>query len=77
MYMSDYLEQLDSVLTSGNRKLLTGAGKVSHDQAMKKAREEYGKYQEITITPVEQAYLDTIKEAGENAKKVQGRNKIC
>jgi hypothetical protein len=69
MYMSDYVEQLDSVLTSGNRKLLTGTGKVSHNKAMKKAKEEYRKYQEITITPVEQAYLDTIKEAGENAKK--------
>jgi hypothetical protein len=69
MYMSDYVEQLDSVLTSGNRKLLTGSGKVSHDQAMKKAKKEYRKYQEITITPVEQAYLDTIKEAGESAKK--------
>jgi hypothetical protein len=69
MYMSDYVEQLDSVLTSGNRKLLTSAGKVSHDQAMKKAKEEYRKYQEITITPVEQAYLDTIKSAGESAKK--------
>lgn len=69
MYMSDYVEQLDSVLSSGNRKLLTGAGKVSHNQAMKKAKEEYQKYQEISISPVEQAYLDTIKEAGENAKK--------
>jgi hypothetical protein len=69
MYMSDYVEQLDSVLTSGNRKLLTGSGKISHDQAMKKAKEEYRKYQEITITPVEQAYLDTIKEAGESARK--------
>jgi hypothetical protein len=69
MYMSDYVEQLDSVLTSGNRKLLTGAGKVSHDQAMKKAKEEYRKYQEITISPVERAYFDTIKEAGESAKK--------
>jgi hypothetical protein len=69
MYMSDYVEQLDSVLSSGNRKLLTGAGKASHEEALKKAKEEYRKYQEITITPVEQAYIDTIKEAGESAKK--------
>jgi hypothetical protein len=69
MYMSDYVEQLDSVLSSGNRKLLTGVGKISHEQAMKKAKEEYRKYQEATITPVEQAYLDTIKDAGENAKR--------
>ncbi|MBP3604170.1 MAG: virulence RhuM family protein [Lachnospiraceae bacterium] len=69
MYMSDYVEQLDSVLSSGNRKLLTGSGKVSHDEAMKKAKAEYTKYQAITISPVEQAYMETIKDAGKAAKK--------
>lgn len=69
MYMSDYVEQLDSILSSGNRKLLTGAGKVTHDEAMKKAKEEYKKYQAITLSPVEQAYMETIKDAGESAKK--------
>jgi hypothetical protein len=70
MYMSDYVEQLDSVLSSGNRKLLTGSGKVSHNQAVKKAKEEYIKYQRITLSPVEQAYMDTIKQAGKDAKKL-------
>lgn len=60
---------LDMILSSGNRKLLTGAGKVSHDEAMKKAKEEYKKYQAITLSPVEQAYMETIKDAGESAKK--------
>ena len=69
MYMNDYVEQLDAILASGNRKLLIGSGNVSHDHAMKKAKEEYRKYQEITISPVEQAYIETIKSAGENAKK--------
>ena len=69
MYMSDYVEQLDSVLTSGNRKLLIGSGKVSHDEAIKKAKEEYKKYQSITLSPVEQAYMETIKDAGRTAKK--------
>ena len=69
MYMSDYVEQLDSILSSGNRKLLTGSGKISHDEAMKKAKEEYKKYQAITISPVEQAYMETIKDAGKSAKK--------
>ena len=40
MYMSDFISQLDSILTSGNRKLLTDAGKISHDRAMQKAKEE-------------------------------------
>jgi hypothetical protein len=69
MYMSDYVEQLDSILSSGNRKLLNSSGTVSHTQAIEKAKSEYRKYQQSTITPVEQAYLDTIKEAQKNAKK--------
>lgn len=69
MYMNVYVEQLDAILTSGNRKLLIGSGKMSHDQAMKKAKEEYRKYQEVTISPVEEAYIKTIKSAGVNAKK--------
>ena len=59
MYMDDYVKQLDSVLSSGNRKLLTGAGSVSHKQALEKVKSEYRKYQEITLTPVEKAYLET------------------
>ncbi len=69
MYMSDYVEQLDAVLSSGNRKLLTGAGKISHDEAMKKAKEEYRKYQTFTLTPVEQAYMETIKDVNKSAQK--------
>lgn len=69
MYMSDYVSQLDSILTSGNRKLLTGSGKVSHDQAMKKAKEEYRKYQQTTLSPVEEEYLKSIKGIEKTAKK--------
>ena len=69
MYMSDYVTQLDSILTSGNRKLLTDAGSISHDQAMKKAKDEYRKYQEITLSPVEEEYLKSIKEVEKEAKK--------
>lgn len=43
MYMSDYVEQLDSILSSGNRKLLQGAGKISNEQAKQKAITEYKK----------------------------------
>ena len=69
MYMSDYVEQLDSILVSGNRKLLKGSGTVSHDQAMKKANEEYRKYQEITLSPVEEEYLKSIKGISKEVKK--------
>lgn len=69
MYMADYVEQLDSILSSGNRKLLVGFGKVSHDQAIKKAKEEYRKYQEITLSPVEEEYLKSIKGVEKEVKK--------
>ena len=69
MYMSDYIQQLDTVLTSGNRPLLTGAGSISHTQAMEKAIAEYRKYQTNMLSPVEQAYLDTIKITAKNVKR--------
>lgn len=69
MYMSDYVEQLDSILVSGNRKLLKGSGTVSHDQAMKKAKEKYRKYQEITLSPVEEEYLKSINGVSKEVKK--------
>ena len=69
MSVSDYVQQLDSVLSSGNRKLLQSKGTVSHKQAVEKAKTEYRKYQEKTIAPVEQAYLDSIKTLEKEAKK--------
>ena len=69
MYMSDYVSQLDLILTSGGRKLLEGFGKVSHDQAMKKAESEYRKYQKNTLSPVEEAYMATIKDVNKTAKQ--------
>ena len=72
MYMKDYIEQLDSILTSGGRALLTDAGTVSHEAALEKAHSEYKKYQQKTLSPVEKAYLESIKTA---EKKIKGKCK--
>ncbi|MGE9875200.1 virulence RhuM family protein [Hornefia butyriciproducens] len=61
MHMSDYVQQLDNLLGSTGEQILQGAGKISHKQAMEKAEAEYRKYQVQTLSPVEEAYLDTIK----------------
>lgn len=37
MYMSDYVHQLDTILSSTGEALLNGAGNVSHQEAMKSA----------------------------------------
>ena len=69
MYMNDYIQQLDNILSSTGEQLLSGAGKISHSRAMSKAENEYRKYELRTLSPVEQAYLDTIKQLNKEAKK--------
>lgn len=69
MYMSDYVEHLDSILRSTGETLLEGAGTVSHAQALEKAKQEYKKYQVQTLSPVEEAYLQTIKDVEKTARK--------
>lgn len=69
MYMSDYVEHLDRILRSTGESLLEGAGMVSHTQALEKAKREYKKYQAKTLSPVEKAYLQTIKDVEKTARK--------
>lgn len=73
MHMSDYVEHLDNLLSSTGEQVLVGAGKVSHRQAMEKANREYQRFLVQNLSPVEEAYLQTIKEAEKTArKKVKG-----
>ena len=75
MYMADYIRQLDSILSSGGRALLTGAGTVTHAAAMEKAHNEYRKFQQKTLTPVEEAYLESIKAAEKEIKRKTKKGK--
>lgn len=69
MRMADYVAQLDAVLSSGGRPLLSDAGSVSRQQALEKAEREYRKYQTQTLSSVEQAYLDAVKTLEKKAVK--------
>lgn len=69
MYMDDYVKQLDMVLSSGNRKLLEGAGTVSHRRALEKAKAEYRKYQEITLSPVESGLFGKCQRSCEGTEE--------
>lgn len=69
MYMKDYIQQLNNILSSMSEKKLVGSGSVSHTQALEKAREEYKKYRIKTLSPVEEDYLHTIKALEKEAKK--------
>ena len=69
MHMSDYVEHLDHILSATGEKLLSGAGKVSHKQAIEKADKEYQRFIVNNLSPVEKSYLDTIKGLEKTAKK--------
>ena len=75
MYMKDYIQQLDAILSSGGRQLLKDAGSVSHAAAIEKAHSEYRKYQQKTLTPVEKAYLKSIREAEKEVKTATRKGK--
>lgn len=69
MYMSDYVEHLDGLLKATGENVLEDAGTVSHTQALEKAKAEYQKYQVQNLSPVEEAYLQNIKQIEKTAKK--------
>ena len=74
-YMKDWLAHLDRLLSAMDAKALTGAGTVSHGQAIAKAEAEYAKYraqQAIETTEVERAFLAHMKQA---QKKLERKKK--
>ena len=46
MKMYDWIQKLDGFLRISEKELLTDAGKISHQKAIKKAKNEYNKYRE-------------------------------
>ena len=65
MYMRDWIAKLDDFLRMASRDILSHAGKISHEEALDKARIEYSKYQQqIFDAPslVEHHFLESIKE---------------
>lgn len=65
MSMKDWIDKLDDFLKMTSRNILSHAGKISHAEALEKARLEYDKYQLQTldaISLVDQHFLEAIKE---------------
>lgn len=69
MKMADYIRELDNILKSTGRKLLSDAGKISHEKATAKAALEYRQYKAKNLSEVEKAYLDTIKTVQKKVEK--------
>lgn len=62
MTMKDWTNELDAFLTMTHKDILNHKGKVSHEEALKKAHEEYEKYMQNHLTQAEKDYLEIINE---------------
>jgi len=71
MYMSDWIDRLNDFLKMTGREILSHSGKITHQQAIEKAKEEYEKYKQQNINQLSKVELDFIKqiETGENRLK--------
>jgi len=70
MRMKDYINQLDKILNSLDVHVLKSAGKISHKDAIEKAKIEYKKYQIKELTPIEKEYLNSINNMKKLAEKI-------
>jgi hypothetical protein len=61
MKMSDWITELDKFAANFGKGVLKNAGTISNQEALKKATTKYRKYQAKTLSPVEEAYLESIK----------------
>lgn len=64
MYMKDWIAKLDDFLRVSEREILTHAGKITHENAIKKAHAEYDKYHKTIINEpslVEQHFIEAIQ----------------
>ena len=69
MRMTDYVRELDHILSATGRAVLGNAGKISHVKAKEKAVLEYKKYRAKTLDAVEKEYLETLSVLEKKAKK--------
>lgn len=69
MTMQDWIDELDSFLKMTRKDILKDSGKISHEQALKKAHEEYEKYMQTHLTTAEQDYLDILNKEIEELDK--------
>jgi hypothetical protein len=70
MYMRDWINRLDAILQLNGRELLTHAGKISHEMALKKTAEEYEKYKLIQKEVEKERSLNELEE---DIKRISGK----
>ena len=72
--MRDWVTRLDEFIKIAGRDILRNAGKISHEQALKKANIEYEKYKNRIKNQPSEVEKHFIKQIEEASKKI--KNKI-
>lgn len=70
MTMKDWINELDMFLKMTRKDILKNNGKISHEQALKKAHAEYEKYMKTHLTMAEKDYLDVLNKEINNIDKL-------
>lgn len=66
MTMKDWINELDTFLKMTRKDILKDNGKISHQEALKKAHKEYDEYMKNHLTQVEKDYLEIINKEIKN-----------
>lgn len=70
MYMTDWAQRLDGILQLNGRELLNHAGTISHEMALKRAGDEFEKYQLNQKQVEKEQSLKEIESDIQNLKKL-------
>lgn len=74
MKMQDWKDELDRELKHLHFELLEGEGKISHEQAVKKADSEYGKYRAKELADYESDFDRAVIELEKATKRIGGKD---
>ncbi len=77
MYMRDWISKLDDFLRLGEREILTHAGTISHEEALRKAELEFEKFRVLQLaqpSQVEKDFDEAVKKLPKPEKELRIKN---
>jgi hypothetical protein len=73
MYMTDWIIKLDEFIKISGNDILDHLGSISHQQALKKANEEYEKFKELSKSDLSEVEKHFVKHLETTAKEITSK----
>lgn len=73
--MNDWVKELDNEILMNRRKLLEGNGKISHEEAMKKAEKEFKIYRDREMKELQSDFDLMVKSLSNKNNQNENNNK--